>query len=338
MTNPGVVYVSCADSAEIHVLHLDADRAKLTPLQIVESGGTVMPMAISPDRHFLYAALRSEPYAVLAFAISPDDGRLAPIGSAPLPASMAYLSTDTSGRWLFAASYPSAMVSLGPIDADGVPQPAVRVLPTGPKAHAVRTSADNHHVYAAVLGADQVLVWCFDAATGALTPADPPAVAVRSGAGPRHPAFHPRLDVLFVLNELDASLDRFDVDRTSGAPVHRQSISALPPGFSGEPWAAELRLTPDGRFLYASERRSSVVAGFAVDTHDGQLAPIGHWATQAQPRGMAVDASGGFLVVAGQLSHRVSLHRIDPASGVLDVVAEHAVGLNPTWVEAIALR
>lgn len=67
--------------------------------------------------------------------------------------------------------------------------------------------------------------------------------------------------VLQVLNELDASLDRFEVDRASGALVHRQTIPELPPGFSGDPWAAEIRLTPDGRFLYTSERRSSTIAG-----------------------------------------------------------------------------
>lgn len=332
-----VVYVSCADQGEIHVLRLDADRGVLDPVQIVEDGGTVMPLAVSPDRAFLYAARRSEPYVVLAYAISPVDGRLAPIGSAPLPASMAYVATDTSGRWLLAASYPSALVSLGPIGADGVPQAPTQLLSTGPKAHAIRTSADNRLAYATVLGADEVRVWRFDPAAGALTPAAAPVAEVRRGAGPRHFVFHPHRDTLFLLNELDASVDRFDVDRTSGRLTHRQSVSALPPHFSGEPWAAELRLTPDGRFLYASERRASVIAGFAVDPRDGTLSPIGHWPTQAQPRGMAVDPSGRWLIVAGQLSHRVGMHRIDATNGVLEAIGELAVGLNPNWVEALAL-
>ena len=92
-----------------------------------------------------------------------------------------------------------------------------------------------------------------------------------------------------------------------------QSLSTLPPGFAGEPWAAELRLTPDARFLYTSERRSSTLAGFAVDAATGRLAPIGHWPTQAQPRGFAISPSGRWLIAAGQLSHAVGVHAIDAA-------------------------
>lgn len=332
MTPRFVVYVSCAERGEIHVLGLDADRGVLAPLQVVEAGGIVMPMAVSPDRRFLYAARRSEPFAALAYTIA-GDGRLAPIGGAPLPASMAYVATDASGRWLLAASYPSARVSVSPIGADGLPRPATLVLPTGPNAHAIRASADNRFVYATVLGADRVMVWRFDAESGALSPAA--EVEVRAGVGPRHFVFDARGSMLFLLNELDASIDAFSVDAASGALAHRQTVSALPPGFAGAPWAAELRLTPDGRFLYASERRSSVIAGFAVDAARGRLAPVGHWPTQAQPRGMAVDPSGRWLIVAGQLSHRVGLHRIDAATGALVARGEVGVGPNPTWVEAL---
>lgn len=334
MAPRSVVYVSCADRGEIHVLGLDADRGVLEALQVVEAGGMVMPIAVSPDRRFLYAARRSEPFAALACTIS-GDGRLAPIGEAPLPASMAYVATDASGRWLLAASYPSAQVSVSPIGADGMPRPATRVLPTGPNAHAIRASADNRFVYASVLGADRVMVWRFDAESGALAPAAVPEVEVRAGAGPRHFVFDARGGMLFLLNELDASVDAFSVDAASGALGHRQTVSALPPGFAGAPWAAELRLTPDGRFLYASERRSSVIAGFRVDAASGRLAPVGHWPTQAQPRGMAVDPSGRWLIVAGQLSHRVGLHRIDATAGALVAQGEVGVGANPTWVEAL---
>jgi 6-phosphogluconolactonase len=331
-----VVYVSGADRGEIHVLALDAERATLTLRQLLEPGGSVMPLAISPDRRRLYAARRSEPHAVLAFAIADGDGRLEPIGEAPLPASMAYLATDRQGRWLLAASYPSGLVSVSPIGATGVPGTATVVLPTGPKAHSIRASADNRFVYAAVLGADVVRIWRFDAASGSLEPAAVPEVAVRPGAGPRHFVFHPDLSFLYLLNELDASVDAFAVDAGSGALTHRQTVSGLPERFAGEPWAAEIRLTPDGRFLYVSERRASLIAGFAVDPVDGRLEPIGHWPTQAQPRGMAVDPSGRFLIVAGQLSHRAGLHRI-AADGTLVAGAEVDVGLNPTWVEAVEL-
>jgi 6-phosphogluconolactonase len=329
-----IVYVSCADSGELHVLALDAERGTLEPRQVLAPGGLLMPIAIAPQRRHLYVARRDEPFAVLAYRIAAD-GTLEPHGKAPLPASMAYLATDASGHWLLAASYPGALVSLSPLDADGLPQTASQVLPTGPKAHSIRASADGAFVFAAVLGTDEVLQWRFDAAAGRLSPNDPPALVLPAGTGPRHLVFHPRLERLYLLGELDGSVSVLDFDRGSGRLSLRQRVSALPAGFTGEPWAAELRCSPDGRFVYASERRSSTIAGFSVDGADGTLAPIGHWPTQAQPRGMAFDPGGRFLVVAGQLSHRVGLHRIDPASGALEVAGELAVGRNPNWVEAI---
>ena len=99
----------------------------------------------------------------------------------------------------------------------------------------------------------------------------------------------------------------------------------------------ELRLTPDARFLYTSERRSSTLAGFAVGAASGRLSPIGHWPTQAQPRGFAISPTGRHLIAAGQLSHAVGVFAIDARSGALSPCDEHAVGRNPTWVEAIAL-
>lgn len=332
------LYVSGADSGELSVLALDPATGAVETLQTVAGLGQVMPLGASPDGRFLYAVRRSEPFAVLGFAIDAASGRLRPNGEAPLPVSMAHVATDMSGRWLFTASYHGDRVAVGPIDALGRPQPVSQVVPTAPKAHAMRATADNRFVFAACLGGDLVAQFRFDAATGMLSANDPPQVASKPGAGPRHLAFHPDGRLVAVLNELDASVDLYALDPERGTLERRDTASALPDGFAaGEPWGAEIRFTPDGRFVYATERRSSTIAGFAVDAAAARLAKIGQWPTQAQPRGMAVDPTGRFVVVAGQQSHRVGVHRIDAADGRLALVGEHPVGRNPTWVEAIAL-
>ena len=132
-----LVYVSNADSGDISVLRMDAGSGELTPLRSATIGGAAGPLAVSPDRRFLYAARRSEPTAVLGFAINPQSGELSPVGEAALPASMAYLSTDRSGRHLLSASYAGHLITVGPIAADGRPQAVQQVLPTEPHAHAV---------------------------------------------------------------------------------------------------------------------------------------------------------------------------------------------------------
>jgi 6-phosphogluconolactonase len=115
-------------------------------------------------------------------------------------------------------------------------------------------------------------------------------------------------------------------------------VSLLPANFAGgAPWAADLHCTPDGRFLYASERRSSTLSSFAIDAQSGALAPLGRIPTEAEPRGFALAPDGRHLVAVGQASHRLSLYAIDAASGALAKLADRAVGGNPNWVEIVDL-
>ncbi|HEY0858198.1 MAG TPA: beta-propeller fold lactonase family protein [Albitalea sp.] len=331
------IYVANADSQDISVLQLDPIRQELLPVQTLPVGGQVMPMAVSPDRRFLYAALRSQPHTVASFAIDAASGRLTAIGSSPLPDSMAYLATDRSGRHLFAASYGGHKLSVSPVAANGVAGAATQVLPTGQNAHAVLVDPSNRHVFVSNLGSDAVMQLRFDAATGELTPDAVPGFQARAKAGPRHLVFHPGGRHVYLLNELDASVDVLAFDAARGSLSMLQTVSTLPPGFSDKPWAADIHLTPDGRFLYTSERTSSTLATFAVDAASGRLALVGHTPTETQPRGFNIDPSGRFLVAVGQLSHAATLYAINPASGTLEAVSNRALGRNPNWVEIVDL-
>ncbi|NRF66964.1 beta-propeller fold lactonase family protein [Aquincola sp. S2] len=335
-----VAYVANADSREISVLALDGAGA-VKPLQTVPVSGTVMPLALSPDQRFLYAALRSEPYTVASFAIdrSAGDsaGQLKAIGQAPLPDSMAYIATDKTGRWLFAASYGGHKLSVSPIGADGVAGAAQQILATGKNAHAAVPDAAGRHLYVTNLGSDQVMQWRFDAASGALTPTEPPALALRPGSGARHLVLHPNGRHAYLLNELDASVELLDIDAQRGTLTARKHWSSLPPGFGGKPWAADLHLTPDGRHLYTSERTTSTLAMWKVNATTGELTLIGHQPTEKQPRGFRIDPSGRWLLAVGQLSHQMSVYRIDADSGRLAPQTTLILGKNPNWVEIVQL-
>ena len=344
-----IVYVANADSADISVLQADSRTGALNLVQRCAVGGVVMPLAVSPDRRFLYASLRSEPYRVVSLAIDARDGTLAITGTAPLPASMAYIATDRSGRFLFSASYGGHLIAVSPIDAGGVVQAAQQVLPTPPNAHAILADPSNRFVYSTSLGGGVVVPWRFDARTGVLTRHAPPQVRARAGGSPRHLVFggpaHAAQDrpagCAYLLNELDATIDVFAFDAERGTLDTMQTIASLPSGFSGEPWAADIHITPDGRFLYTSERRSSTLAAFRVNAGPGpdigRLTLIGHVPTEAQPRGFAVSPDGRWLFAVGQLSNRLSRYAIDVNSGELTWCDDCAVGQNPNWVEAITL-
>ena len=331
------VYVSNGESGDIHVLHLDDKRGELTAVQQVEIGGTVMPLALSPNRRVLYAARRSEPLAVLSYAIGAKTGALSLLGEAPLPHSMAYITTDRSGRWLLSASYGGHLVAVSPLGADGAVEAATQIVPTVPNAHSVITDPSNRFVFSASLGAGAIHQMLFDAASGRLAPNEPAPLAVRPGASTRHLVLHPNGHVLYAINEHDAAIDVFTLDPARGTLALVQTAISLPPAFTDKPWAADLHLTPDGRFLYGSKRRSHTLAGFAVDASSGRLSPLGHTNVQAEPRGFNITADGRWLIVAGQASGSVGVFSIDTLTGALAAAGEHAVGRGPNWIETVAL-
>jgi len=118
-----------------------------------------------------------------------------------------------------------------------------------------------------------------------------------------------------------------------GAP---QTTPAPPAEAGPKIKAADLHITPDGRFLYASERTTSTLAAFAVDTLTGKLTPVGHYETEEHPRGFNIDPRGDFAIVAGMLSGHCSVHRIDRETGALQRLKRYPVGRTPTWVECVA--
>ena len=301
----------------------------------------MVAQTVKPDLKFRLQALdqatvKSIQHLIVAgFAIDPASGKLKHLGSGPLPDSMAYIATDRTGRFLLGASYPGHKVTVSPIGPPGTVQPAHQILPDHPNAHAILPDAGNRNVIVPTLGNDSVNQFKFDAATGKLTPNAPPSVRVKEKAGPRHFAFHPNGKIVYVLGELDGSVYVFDYDSATGQLKEKQSASALPPDFQGKPSAADLHVTPDGRFLYGSERTSSTLAGFKVDPTTGALTPIGSVATEKQPRGFNIDSTGRYLLAVGQLSHGLSSYRIDPESGKLTKLKEYPMGKNPNWVEIL---
>ena len=356
------VYVSDADDATIDAYLLNMKTGALTSIGKVEAGKTVMPMAVSPNKKFLYAVVRSQPVRVISYAIDGKTGALAQKATAPLPDSMPYVSTDRSGRFLFTASYGGDKIAVSPIGADGlVTAEAIQVLPTGRNAHSILADRTNRFVYSANLGANQVLQFAFDAKTGKLTPLDPTAVKPEPGHGPRHLAFSRDNKFLYVLNELSGHVTQYAIDSNTGTLKLVDSVPSVPPELGmkwGQPqtpigaapaaapkpddkppiWAADLRLTPNGKFLYTTERNTDKIALFAVAPRTGKLTYVTNFATERQPRGINIDPSGRYLVASGEKSDRLSVYRINQANGKLDEPTRYPVGKGANWIEIVEVK
>ncbi|WP_050515686.1 lactonase family protein [Dickeya undicola] len=348
------VYVSAAGDGEIRAYTLNTQNGQLTATGAVAAGAQVMPMALSPDKHHLYAAVRSKPYTLAGYAIDRKTGALSPAGTAPLPDSMAYISTDRTGRWLLSASYGGNKVAVSPIAADGsVGAEAVQVVPTGKNAHSIITDYQNRFVLVSNLGSDQLLQFRFNAKTGQLTPNTPAELALPAGNGPRHLVWAPDHRTLYVSNELSGKVARLTLNKTTGLLTLRDYTDALPadagmqpgtvdpkaPGIDNRPkiWSADLRLTPNGRFLYVSERTSSTISLLRVTPKSGQLHYVARYPTETQPRGIQIDPSGRYLIASGEKSDQLSVYRINQTSGELTLTGRFPTGKGANWIEIVTL-
>jgi 6-phosphogluconolactonase len=296
-------------------------------------GGVSTPMALAADHRFLHVALRKPPLPVVGLAIDPTDGRLSEVGGARLPASTPYILTDRTGRFLFSVANPGATVAINRIDGDGrIAERAHQVLHIGHKLHCIAIDDSNRFVYVSSTDDGQIFQFGFDSATGRLEPDDPPAIMLADGGDPRHMVFSPDGRFLYATTEAGGRVACFAVDRASGQLAERPGAAMMPKPFGGHPAAADVHLTPDGRFLYATERALNRIVAYQVDRESGALTEIDALVTEPVPRAFAIAPDGSFLLVAGEESGTLRAYTVDPESGKLHKGVEIAVGPRPNWI------
>jgi 6-phosphogluconolactonase len=344
-------------SKGIYVAPFDAATGKLGALRVAAETENPSFLALHPKRPLLYAVNETDNYegqkagSVSAFAIDPATGDLRALSRASSRGgSPCHLFVDGSGRYVLVANYGGGSVASLPIGADGGVGPAASFVQhtgkgfdpkrqNGPHGHMIVTDKSNRFALAADLGLDQVLVYRFDARTGALTPSDPPYAAAEPGSGPRHFAFSPDGRDLYVLNEIKVTVSAFKYDAGKLTPY--QTLSAMAgeavptPADSG----AEIAVHPSGRFVYSSQRGPDDIAVFARDTSSGRLTLVEHVASGGRtPRGFGIDPSGRWMIVGNQRSDTVQVFAIDTATGRLKATGQTAEVGGPVSVTFRAAR
>ena len=329
-TAPGGTHQSQAKG--IYVFRMNPSNGGLTLLQIAEIPNPSY-LALDPPLGHLYSVNEMTAGAVSAYVINQANGMLTPLNTL-VPTNgqdTTHLSVQPSGQYLFAASYTSGNFQVFRILPDGSigamtdnfqsvgngtgPNPARQ---EGPHAHQIITDLDGNHVFGVDLGADKVNLWNLDQGAGTLNPNTVPFAGIASGSGPRHMAFHPDRQHAYVLSELASSVTVFDYDPVRTAFIWQQTISTLPPDFTGTNTTAEIRIHPSGRFLYNTNRGHNSVTMFEIEPDTGELEVIGWESTRGEwPRGMNIDPSGTFLYAANQNTDNIAVFRIQLANGRL---------------------
>jgi 6-phosphogluconolactonase len=340
-TNDLLLYVGTytnGKSEGIYVYRMNPDDGELKPAATVKGVSNPSFLAIDPKRRFLYAANESGEFAgkkgggVTAFTIDRKTGDLRKLNERNSPGVPCHVSVHPSGKFVLAANYGGGNVVIYPVLADGrLGEPTDVAQHAGkgadpkrqgePHAHCIMPDAAGRFAFAPDLGIDKVMIYRVDEKNGKLVPNG--FAATKAGAGPRHFDFHPSGKFAYVINELDSTLTAFAYDNAKGALAESQTISTLPPNFSGTNFCADVHVHPSGKFVYGSNRGHDSVVAFAVDQSTGKLNLIAHESTRGKwPRNFAVDPAGAFLLVANQNTNNVVAFRIDQQTGKLTATGQ----------------
>ncbi len=311
-------------------------------------------LAVSPDQKIVYAVSETDEAkregtggAVSAFSFNPLNGSLSLINQQfSQGRNPCYVSVDKTGKWVFAANYSSGSAVLFPVRSDGGLENAKQVLQDNgagpnkdrqeaPHLHSTILSPDDKFLFTPDLGIDKVMIYRFDKKSGTLNPAAIPFAASTPGSGPRHFDFHPNNKFAYLIEEMSGTVAAFKYKKGKLTPIQR--TSTLPTDFKGVIGSADIHVSPDGKFLYASNRgESNTIAIFSIDSNTGKLTAIGHQSTMGKtPRNFNFDPGGNFLLVANQNTDNIVIFKIDRKTGLLTDTGKRIKVPNPVCIKWI---
>lgn len=335
------LYVTCNQGQHILAYQIDNATGELKEIQRMELPGRAGPIAMSPDEQTLYTTL-ANPSRLLPITRDTSTGTLSLLEPTEVPSYPTYLDIDATGSVALTASYRDGVVHTFRINADRtIAQGPIQATKTAENAHACLIDPSNRFVYIPHTGPNAIFQFRFDATQGKLKPIQP--IVVTGGGtkqnpqGPRHYAYHPKLDRVYVVNELDSSVSAYVWDQETGKLQRFQSMTTLPANFSERNTCADIHITPNGKFLYASNRGHNSIAAYRLDD-DGHLSFIDWFATEPVPREFAIDLNGQYLYSAGLRSGKLAAYAIDSMTGRLTRIGTYDTPEGPIWVQAVELK
>jgi 6-phosphogluconolactonase len=330
------VYVSNNGSAFFSKFLLDTESGAVTQEDDIALDAAPGAVATSRDGSLMYVVLRKEK-TYQSFRVNRVTGQLVPINKVSVDDGGPYLKTDNTDRFLLATYYGAGAVSVHAINEDGsVGNEPLQWIETEEHAHSIQFDRSNRFAYVPHTNPPNAIYqFKFDEKTGELSANDPHKIQPETPEGPRHFVFHPTKDLLYSVNENGSTVSAHHFDPETGRLSSFQVISTLPDDFDGaKNSTAEIRMTKDGRFLYASNRGHDSLAIFAV-SDDGGLVESGHQPTEATPRYFDLDPTGTYIFAVGQNSGRMATYRIDQGNGSLEPLAIFEVGDSPLWIQFV---
>lgn len=333
-------------SKGITVYRFYTESGRLAFLSQIDDISNPSYLTVSKNNKFVYAVNENDQGEVSSFRFEPKTGKLTFINKvSTLGGSPCYVSVDKNNKNLFVANYAGGNIAVLPLNEDGSIGAAVQTIKDdghGPN----KDRQEKAHVHTAVLSPDEKYVFYTDLGTdkinitkykggknNPIVPANPAFVSVTPGYGPRHLAFSNNKKTMYLITEMGSSVIVFDYN--NGKPKQRQDITLLPDGFKGATGAADIHISPNGLFLYATNRGdANDISVFSINQENGELTFVERKPSGGKgPRNFIIDPTGKYLIVAHQNSDNITVYRIDENTGkITQTVSRTAVG-NPVCLQ-----
>lgn len=333
-------------SKGIAVYRFYTETGRLAYLNQIDGVSNPSYLTVSKNNKFVYAVNENDQGEVSSFGFEPKTGKLTFINKvSTLGGASCYVSVDKNQKNLFVANYSGGNIAVLPLNEDGSIAPASLTMKDdghGPN----KERQEKAHVHTAVLSPDEKYVLYTDLGTDKINitkykggkkyqivPAKPAFVSVTPGYGPRHLAFSNDKKTMYLITEMGSSIIVFDYN--DGKPKQRQDITLLPDGFKGATGAADMHISPNGKFLYATNRGdANDITVFSINQENGELTFIERKASGGKgPRNFIIDPTGRYLLVAHQNSDNIMVWRIDENTGkIMQAVTRIEVG-NPVCLQ-----
>ena len=318
-------------SKGIYVYDFDLQTANFQQVQTIDHLQSPSYLCLHPNGKYLYSGNRASILpdkkwgSISAFSIDQENGQLQHLNDASaLAEGTCYVSTDYSGRQIYAANYAGGSMASYELRPDGKIGPLIADFPLQkengpvPHAHAAVASPDNRFLYVPDLGNDELMVYRIDPKKAKVKAKPKRALQVKQGNGPRHFIFHPNGKWAFAAEELSSSVIALAQQPKNGRLKILDRASTLPKGHTDKNKVADIHIHPNGRWLYVSNRGHNSLAIYEVDNASGELAPRGHQSTLGDwPRGFMITPNGKFLLVANRRTDNIVIFEIDTATGQL---------------------
>ncbi|PWT72570.1 MAG: 3-carboxymuconate cyclase [Bacteroidetes bacterium] len=319
------------NSEGIYVYRFNTNNGGVVLLSTIKTDNPSY-LTISPNGKYLYAVNENDTVGgVSSFVFDRGTGQLHLLNrQSSEGADPCYVTEDRSGRWVAVANYSSGSAVALPVNPDGSLNPAAQVIQhTGrgadpvrqsqPHVHSTVLSPDQHFLCVSDLGTDKLSIYRFSADRKIpLSSIKDSVVSLDPATGPRHFVFHPSKPFAYLIGELSGTVDAFTYTSSTGALKRLQRISSHPPAFKGQIGSADIHITPNGKFLYASNRGdANSIAVFSIDVN-GKLHAKGFQSTLGvHPRNFMIDPTGRFLLVANRDTDNVVIFSINQQTGLL---------------------